>query len=84
MAEVKFNQKAYCKMILHAMKYPHFAVNGILVAEKSKLKDSKTIPFVDCIPLFHQGIGLSPMIEIALLQVNGHFSNVFTTWCNKN
>ncbi|RZF47513.1 hypothetical protein LSTR_LSTR014228 [Laodelphax striatellus] len=72
MAEVKFSARAYCKIILHAAKYPHCAVNGVLLAESSKSKDSKKpkcLVFVDAIPLFHLCLHVSPMAEVALTQI---------------
>lgn len=67
--DVCFSGKAYCKIILHAAKYPHCSVNGVLLAEISKLK-SKNLVFVDAVPLFHIQLNLTPMSEIALTQVN--------------
>lgn len=69
MADFSMSVRAYCKMILHAIKYPHATVNGLLLAERTKGKDSHRYSIVDCIPLFHMGIGLAPMMEIALAQV---------------
>lgn len=61
-------------MLLHAAKYPHFAVNGLLVAEKAKerKKDShsETVLCVDCVPLFHGTLALAPMLEVALTLVS--------------
>ncbi|ESO96311.1 hypothetical protein LOTGIDRAFT_144085 [Lottia gigantea] len=72
MAEISLNVRAYCKIILHAAKYPHAAVNGILLAEENKTKQSKSLKFVDCIPLFHISLSLAPMLEVALLQIDGY------------
>ncbi|KAJ8302955.1 hypothetical protein KUTeg_019351 [Tegillarca granosa] len=72
MAELVVSMQAYCKILLHAAKYPHCAVNGVLLAEDSKSKDHKTLRFVDCIPLFHLSLGLSPMLEAALLQIEAY------------
>lgn len=69
MTIVKFNEKAYCKMIAQAAKYPHCTLNGILLAKASSI-NSKEIEFVDAIPLFHICINLIPMAEIALMQVS--------------
>ncbi|XP_075224588.1 ER membrane protein complex subunit 8/9 [Lycorma delicatula] len=72
MAEVKFTPRAYCKIILHAAKYPHCAVNGVLLAECGKLKESKkpkNIVYVDAVPLFHLCLHVSPMAEVALTQI---------------
>ncbi|XP_046384163.1 ER membrane protein complex subunit 8 [Ischnura elegans] len=73
MAEVKFSARAYCKIILHVAKYPHAAVNGILLAEEQKSKDgsrSKGLNIVDAVPLFHLCLHVSPMAEIALTQID--------------
>uniref|UniRef100_A0AAY4BDM9 MPN domain-containing protein n=1 Tax=Denticeps clupeoides TaxID=299321 RepID=A0AAY4BDM9_9TELE len=71
---------AYCKMLLHAAKYPHCAVNGLLVAErqKDKKRDSHHVPVlcVDCVPLFHGTLALAPMLEVALTLID--------TWCKEN
>ena len=72
MAEVKFSARAYCKMMLHAAKYPHCAINGILLAEEQKSKEekkSRCLVICDAIPLFHLCIHVTPMAEIALTQV---------------
>lgn len=63
MGEYSISSCAYVKMILHAAKYPHNAVNGVLLADKA----SGLI--VDAIPLFHICLYVSPMAEIALVQV---------------
>ena len=69
MAEVVVSTPAYCKLVLHAAKYPHRAVNGVLLAEKPKNKDVKSVRVVDAVPLFHQALTLAPMMEVALIQV---------------
>ncbi|KAK6174776.1 hypothetical protein SNE40_017989 [Patella caerulea] len=72
MADITLNVQAYCKVILHAAKYPHAGVCGVLLAEESKVKESKSLKFVDCVPLFHISLGLAPMLEAALLQIEGY------------
>lgn len=71
MADIKFSARSYCKMILHAAKYPHCAINGVLLAEDTKSKDSKgkVLHISDAIPLFHMCLHVSPMAEVALTQV---------------
>ena len=64
---VTFSVKAYSKILLHACKYPHKAVNGVLISD-SVPNGTETI-VVDAIPLFHQCLGLAPMFEVALAQV---------------
>lgn len=70
MAEVSVNTRAHCKLLLHAAKYPHRAVNGLLLAEDSKSKESHKVKILDCIPLFHITLGLAPILEVALTQVS--------------
>lgn len=66
MSDVKISSRAYTKIVLHAAKYPYAAVNGILLAPKDK---SKNQYIIDAIPLFHQCLNVTPMAEIALIQV---------------
>lgn len=72
MTEYKISGRAYTKMILHAAKYPHCAVNGILLS--SNAGKDKSVQIKDAIPLFHQCLHVSPMAEIALVQVSCHSS----------
>lgn len=71
---IKLTTQAYCKMLLHAAKYPHCAVNGLLVAEKQKEKKKEghgvSVLCVDCVPLFHGSLALAPMLEVALSLVS--------------
>ena len=69
MADFDIYASAYCKLILHCAKYPHCAINGVLLTDKTKNKDTGNITIVDAIPLFHLSLGLSPMMEVALTQV---------------
>ncbi|XP_030760861.1 ER membrane protein complex subunit 8/9 homolog [Sitophilus oryzae] len=68
MTEVKINARAFCKMILHAAKYPHCAINGVLLAKSGA--SNKEIEFLDAVPLFHICLNLTPMAEIALMQID--------------
>lgn len=69
--------RSHVKMMMHCMKYPHSTVNGLLLASSSSSSpppessagEGSRIEIVDVIPLFHLGHGLSPMLEVALLQV---------------
>jgi len=95
MPEPEVSLQAYCKMILHAAKYPHAAVNGLLLAAAPKdhrkapqpeeeegeeesepraTKKSAPLLISDAVPLFHQGLGLAPMLEIALNEVDTYCS----------
>jgi len=56
---------AYYKLILHCLKYPHCAVNGVLLGKVGK----GTLHALDAIPLFHLSLGTAPLQEVALTQV---------------
>ncbi|XP_055378766.1 ER membrane protein complex subunit 8/9 homolog [Condylostylus longicornis] len=71
MSEYKITSRAYTKMMFHAAKYPHCAVNGLLLSEKDS-SENKKFKIVDAVPLFHQCLFVSPMAEIALLQVEAY------------
>ena len=73
MADFIVSKLAYTKMLLHCAKYPHCSINGVLLAEKIKNKESKCVKYVDAIPLFHMTLSLVPMLEVALTQV-GHMA----------
>ena len=67
--ELIISNKAYLKVVMHGLRYPHATVNGVLVG-KRPVKGAKGQTIVDAIPLFHSGHGLTPMVEVALTQVS--------------
>lgn len=64
--KVCLSARAYSKILLHASKYPHKAVCGVLIANENV---DNVIGVVDAVPLFHICLGLAPMMEVALTQV---------------
>lgn len=79
MANVIFRPQAYCKIILHAAKYPHCSVNGLLLANRRGKHDAQTDLYIeDAIPLFHICLHVSPMTEVALTMVRLIFANIFS------
>jgi hypothetical protein len=62
--EENINRLAYCKIVMHAVKYPSKPVMGVLVGKTTDGKPSA----VDAIPLVHS-YSLAPMMELAMLQV---------------
>eukprot|EP01120_Amphizonella_sp_Union-15-10_P007926 TRINITY_DN2747_c0_g1_i1.p1 TRINITY_DN2747_c0_g1~~TRINITY_DN2747_c0_g1_i1.p1 ORF type:complete len:192 (-),score=30.52 TRINITY_DN2747_c0_g1_i1:28-603(-) len=64
MPNYEITPTAFCKLKLHATKYPSQAVNGLLIGTVKK--DKVTIQ--EAFPLFHGNFCL-PMLEIALLQL---------------
>ncbi|XP_064479748.1 ER membrane protein complex subunit 8-like [Ornithodoros turicata] len=73
--DVEFGVKAFSKMLLHCLKYPHSAVNGVLLADDHRKSGDTLLHIVDSIPLFHQCLGLTPMLEVALVQIEQHCKN---------
>lgn len=67
MGEVEISARAYGKMCLHASRYPHAAVNGLLLAPATR--SGGCLCLTDCVPLFHSHLALSVMLEVALNQV---------------
>lgn len=65
--KVRLSLRAYAKILLHTAKYPHKAVNGVLLGVENP-KDGE-IYALDAIPLFHITLGLAPMLEVALARV---------------
>ena len=77
---IELTTRAYSKIILHAAKYPYASVNGVVLA-KSPPKGQKAgaaakLSLIDTIPLFHQSEGLSPMVEVALTQIESRAASV--------
>lgn len=68
---------ALTKMVLHAARWSHHAVNGVLLgpasAEGSK-DNSSGLVIADAVPLFHQQLALAPMLDVALTQIEQRFS----------
>ncbi|XP_037714874.1 ER membrane protein complex subunit 8/9 homolog [Drosophila subpulchrella] len=70
MCDYKISERAYTKLVFHAAKYPHQAVNGLLLAEKNS--KGSLVEIVDAIPLFHQCLHVTPMAEVALMQIDAY------------
>ncbi|KAM7278221.1 hypothetical protein ACFE04_005355 [Oxalis oulophora] len=63
----EISQKAYIKLVLHALKHNTGAVNGILLGKVNSKNDAVIIEIADSVPLFHSHLGLLPQLEISLL-----------------
>ncbi|KAH0626163.1 hypothetical protein JD844_000964 [Phrynosoma platyrhinos] len=65
MAEVEISARAYVKMCLHAARYPHAAVNGLLLAQRRPTRGQvECLCITDCVPLFHSHLALTVMLEM--------------------
>lgn len=65
---------AYCKITLHAVKFPHCSVHGLLVGKTSG-EGASEVTITDAFPIFHS-IVVAPPLEIALIHVE--------QWCQEN
>ncbi|CBY19387.1 unnamed protein product [Oikopleura dioica] len=69
MRDIVFSSLALTKMMLHSYKYPHMPVNGVFLMDCDVEKE---IYISDCVPLFHQGISLKPMFQLAMRTVEDY------------
>ena len=72
MADFRLSARAFSKILLHAVKYPHCSVNGVFLRKLDVDKNEKVVQIVDAIPLFHISLTLSPMVEVALSQIEAY------------
>jgi len=79
MSEIVISIRCYVKIVMHCLKYPHSTVNGLILCEKKKKNSINYIEFVDCVPLFHSGHGLTPCLEMALIQISNYYKNSAVT-----
>ena len=79
--KIQVSPRAYAKILLHTSKYPHKAVNGVLVGEEN-LKGGE-IYASDAIPLFHIALGLAPMLEVALARVSRSSFYILKVFCSQ-
>ncbi|KAI6650412.1 ER membrane protein complex subunit 8-like [Oopsacas minuta] len=68
---IEISPTAYAKILSHILKYQHYTVNGLLIGNQN----GDPLLIQDVYPLFHTGHGLSPMLEIALIQLDTTFSS---------
>ena len=77
MTSFQLQDLAYAKVIIHALKYPHRTVNGVLLGHPPS---SGTVVIVDAVPLQHHWINLSPAMEVGLGMVrSASFLSSFST-----
>ena len=62
MVSYTISHQAYVKIALHAAKYPHRLVNGVLIGDGK----GGSVDIVDAVPLLHHWTSLSPSMEIGI------------------
>ena len=68
---------AYIKVTLHAAKYPHKQVNGVLLGNTTGSAGQAQVEVTNAIPLLHHWTSLSPSMEIGLDLVS--LSHIYTS-----
>lgn len=68
--ELEFSYLAYSKILLHAMKYPHYSCSGLLLSPKSNESSANVMKVIEAIPISHASYCLSPNVEVAFNSVN--------------
>ena len=63
------SDRAYVKLVLHALKHPTRAVCGVLVGRAS---GDAGVEVVDALPMLHSSLAVTPCAEIALEQCAAH------------
>ena len=63
MISYTISHEAYCKLLLHSIKFHHASVSGCLLGRIS----GETVHIVDVLPLFHSQVGAS-LLRAAFLQ----------------
>lgn len=80
MPNFSISAKAYAKIVLHCCKYPHRAVNGVVIGTFSDKDQGAAVLIQDAIPLFHQNLSLCPMLEVALRQVGYTYTSLWNIY----
>src|SRR4051812_39413261 len=78
---------AYCKMILHAIKYPHLTVRGVLLGTRQAVKShqsddgeeagngvpspTQTTTVLDAIPATHNSL-VTPTLELLFIHLDSY------------
>ncbi|KAM8961790.1 ER membrane protein complex subunit 9 [Pelodytes ibericus] len=66
MCEVELSTRVYVKMRLHAARYPHCTVSGVLVGRRG----NGCVTLYDCVPICHLYHPLALSLEVALTQID--------------
>ncbi|KAM4706653.1 ER membrane protein complex subunit 9 [Discoglossus pictus] len=66
MCEVEFSTRVYVKMCLHAARFPHCTVSGVLLGRRGE----GCVTLSDCVPICHLYLPLSLSQEVALMQID--------------
>ena len=79
MSEVQLSLRAYAKILSHVVQFPYTAVNGVLLTvagdDLEDKEEDRRIDIVDAVPLFHYNISLTPMLTVALTQIEEYATN---------
>ncbi|KAF2351544.1 ER membrane protein complex subunit 8/9 [Trinorchestia longiramus] len=68
-SQVNIKSIALAKIVFHSARWSHLSVNGVLLGPSG---DAET-EITDAVPLFHQQLALTPMLDIALNMIEEHY-----------
>ena len=60
------SHEAYCKAVLHTLKFPHASVSGALLGRKSGAQ----VEIVDALPMFHTTFVTASLLQVAFTQAD--------------
>lgn len=67
---VEISATAYSKIVLHAIKYPHCTVRGVLLGRKNTGSDG-TVHVLDVVPALHNAL-LAPPVEMLFVHLDAY------------
>ena len=70
-SSIELSPLAYQVLFMHCTKYPHRALNGLLLGDA----DSDSVRVSEALPLFHSNLALAPMLEVAMLLTEEYCSS---------
>lgn len=65
---IDITSEAYALPVLHAFRFPHATVNGILLGHAGVAGGRPSV--AEAVPLFHRHLELTAMLEVALNMVS--------------
>lgn len=65
LSSIALSPDAYSVLFLHACRYPHRTVNGLLLGTAAA--DNESVSVSEALPLFHSSLALAPALETGLL-----------------
>lgn len=62
------SHEAYCKVVLHTLKFPHASVSGALLGRRGGTQ----VEIVDALPMFHTTFVTASLLQVAFTQADAY------------